>query len=141
LHRTGFAALFERLYGSTDLDRERITDLLFPGDELQVQFRTASMKFRLIDDSAYQPILVPYEEGGSLIAILASKGPERWLMRRLQRYTVNIAKHHFNTMFARGDVIPLWRDSYFSLTSEALYDGAVGVVLPTENLPVEDLVI
>ena len=99
------------------------------------------MRFRLIDDSAYQPILVPYGEGSSLIALLASKGPERWLMRKLQRYTVNIAKHHFSTMFARGDVKPLWRDSYFALTSKALYDDAVGVVLPTENLPVEDLVV
>ena len=106
-----------------------------------MQFRSAASRFRLIDDSAYQPVLVPYEEGCSLIALLSANGPERWLMRKLQRYTVNVAKHHFNAMFARGDIKPLWRDSYFALTSEALYDEALGVVLPTEGLPVEDLVI
>jgi CRISPR-associated endonuclease/helicase Cas3 len=141
LERSQFTAFFELLYGSTDLDREGVIRLLQPGTELDVAFRTAAAKFKLIDDTAYQAVLIPYKEGAELVRILASRGPERWLMRKLQRYTVNLSKGSFKVMLARGDIRPQWRDSYFALVSPALYDETIGVVLPNDSIPAEDLVI
>jgi len=56
------------------------------------QFRTFARNFNLIDDQAQQGIIVQYKHSIELIDRLRRHGPERWLLRKLQRYTVNVPR-------------------------------------------------
>jgi CRISPR-associated endonuclease/helicase Cas3 len=72
--------------GSEALYRELVPD----SQELNFSFRHVAETFKLID-SVYIPVLVRYDDNGAaLIRTLEQIGPNRELMRRLQRYTVNL---------------------------------------------------
>ena len=68
---------FEHLYvRAPSLDKHGITDLLTrDARDGQIQFRTAAQKFRLIDDSAYQTILVRYAASDALLGKLECVRP------------------------------------------------------------------
>nr|MBS0019255.1 CRISPR-associated helicase Cas3' [Gammaproteobacteria bacterium] len=112
LDRALFAPYFERLYHACDLDAEGIGKLLEVDDQtLAVNFRTAAEKFRLIRDEDKAPVVVRYRgpDGtddtiDTLLGTLKKHGPERWLMRKLQRYTVNIHRRDVTRLLAQGDV-------------------------------------
>lgn len=112
LDRALFARYFERLYRACDLDAQRISKLLeVDGRTLAVNFRTAAEKFRLIRDEDNAPVVVRYRgpDGtddtiDTLLATLKKHGPERWLMRKLQRYTVNVHRRDVKRLLAQGDV-------------------------------------
>ncbi|MDN5752785.1 MAG: CRISPR-associated helicase Cas3' [Nitrosospira sp.] len=124
---------FEKLYAQADLDEQRIGDFLKAGDEFEVQFRSAAAKFNLVDESGYQPIFVPYgEEYAGLLGRLEKDGPKRWLMRKLQRYSVSLPQYQFEKMRDRHDVRELWQ-GMFALSSDALYHVELGVLLNDDN--------
>lgn len=124
---------FEKLYAQTDLDEQRIGDLLKVGDEFEVQFRSAAAKFNLVDESGYQPVFVPYgEECAGLLRRLEQDGPKRWLMRKLQRYSVSLPQYQFEKMRDRHDLRELWQ-GMFALSSDALYHVELGVLLNDDN--------
>lgn len=109
LERDLFGRYFERLYRACDLDEQRIVDLLkVDGQTLAVNFRTAAEKFRLIRDEDSVPVIVRYNGDGSeaekWIATLRKDGPQRWLMRKLQRYTVNIHRRDALRLVSQGDI-------------------------------------
>jgi CRISPR-associated endonuclease/helicase Cas3 len=60
----------------------------------QFQFRTFAEKFHLIDDVEQKGVIVWFKsehvDSQDLIELLQNKGPERWLLRKLQRFIVNI---------------------------------------------------
>src|SRR5206468_8058397 len=111
------------------------------GDAFEVQFRTASARFRLIDDSMFETLFVRYAESPALLGRLAKYGPERWIMRKLQRYTVNLSKAQFAKMHARGDIAPVYGNSFPALVSDSLYDESVGVLLDSDELSPNELVV
>ncbi len=90
-----FLRFFELLY-SVDggLDRQGILPLLTKeARDLQISFREAASRFQLIDDAGTTTVFVPYGRGTRLIerlraASAASGGPDRTLLRKLQRFTV-----------------------------------------------------
>jgi CRISPR-associated endonuclease/helicase Cas3 len=130
---------FERLYAQADLDEYRIEDLLKVGDEFEVQFRTAAAKFKLVDESDYQPIFVPYnEESVRLLHQLEKEGPKRWLMRKLQRFVVNLPLYQFEKMLNRHDVRDLWPGMF--MLSDALYHSELGVLVGGDDLEAASLV-
>jgi CRISPR-associated endonuclease/helicase Cas3 len=98
LDRNLFGRYFERLYHNCNLDAEGIGKLLeVDGGTLAINFRTAAERFRLIKDGDTVPVVVLYrgrdgKDGtiDSLLGSLRKEGPQRWLMRKLQRYTVNV---------------------------------------------------
>lgn len=60
---------------------------------LQIQFRSAAEEFSLIDDRGQKNIIVWYSgkyDSRNLLNQIAACGPKRDLMRRLQRFSVNI---------------------------------------------------
>lgn len=148
LTRARFAAYFERLYYGCQLDKAGICDLLTAdGRELAVSFRTAAEKFRLIDDEDSLPILVRYRgkdrQDSSIdqwLSMLRRDGPQRWLMRKLQRYTVNLHRRQTLTLLGLGDVEEILPGFYVQV-SDWLYDLATG--LNPENIPIrpEDTII
>lgn len=85
------------------LDREGIIDLLRNDSELRFSFRTAARKFRLIDESAQAPVIVRFDNE-DLLSLLERKGPERWLLRKLQRYVVNLPRHLHSRLLLAGAI-------------------------------------
>jgi CRISPR-associated endonuclease/helicase Cas3 len=97
LDRALFEPYFRTYYRAIDTDKHRIGDLLSQkAREVSVAFRTVADRFRLIDDADTASVVVRYRSTedddtvGMLLNTLAKNGPERWLMRKLQRYIVNI---------------------------------------------------
>ncbi len=137
LERDLFARYFERLYHACDLDAERIGALLkVDGRSLAVNFRTAAERFRLIEDEDSVPVIVFYRgpDGtdptvDGLIGSLRKGGPERWLMRKLQRYTVNIHRREALRLLGQGveEIVP----GLFVQTSDWLYHPTLGFILDT----------
>jgi CRISPR-associated endonuclease/helicase Cas3 len=125
-----FAPYFEELYWKANsLDVKEIEKLLTPDhQDGGIFFRTAAESFRIIDDSQQKTILVRYREGEKLIDLLKSRGPERWLMRKLQRYTVNIYNYEFEQMCRRGAVEEVY-PGIFALASNLDYSEDTGLLI------------
>ncbi|MGB4069970.1 MAG: CRISPR-associated endonuclease Cas3'' [Nitrospira sp.] len=128
-----FTRYFEHFYLKADsLDKQGINDLLTTdARELKIQFRTAAEKFQLIDDIESQAILVWYGESQKLIRKLKKDGPERWLMRKLQRYSVNLPRRVVDKLIQSGEVDEIW-PGIFAQAVSTLYDDKVGVTLGNE---------
>lgn len=131
---------FEKFFSDArSLDKHGIHELLTQdARECKIQFRTVAEKFRLIDDSAYQTILVRYGDNDILLGKLEKEGPQRWLMRKLQRFSVNIPKRLFAQLEKQGDVREVWQGIYAQV-GNTLYDKSLGVVID-DNIAPDDLV-
>lgn len=140
LERALYPRYFEHFYvNAPSLDKYEINDLLTKdARELKIQFRAAAGCFRLIDDAESQAILVWYGDSRALIGKLEKEGPERWLMRKLQRCSVNVPRHAFEKLLAWGEVREVWL-GIFTQAVDTLYDEEVGVVLGA-RLAAEQLV-
>jgi CRISPR-associated endonuclease/helicase Cas3 len=134
LARARFAAYFERLYHACELDAHGIASLLeVDGKELAVNFRTAADRFKLIADEDSAPIVVRYlgEDGlddsiDKWLATLRKDGPQRWLMRKLQRYTVNLHRRDVAKLLAHGDIAEII-PGLFVQVSDFLYHPTLGL--------------
>lgn len=135
-----FTRYFEHFYVKAEsLDKHGIQDLLTKdARELKIQFRTAAEKFQLIDDVESQSILVWYSDSQALIGKLKKDGPERWLMRKLQRYSVNLPRRVVDKLVETGEVQEVW-PGIFAQAVSTLYDDEVGVTLGSA-LTVEQLI-
>lgn len=98
-----------------------------------MQFRTAAEAFRLIDDADSATVVVRYteqhEEIERLLGILAAEGPQLWLMRKLQRYTVSINKRVADRMLTQGSLTLPMPGLYAQVNAENLYDAVLGLTL------------
>lgn len=133
LARGLFARYFTEFYHSVDLDQRRIVGLLTvqPRD-LAVKFRSAAEAFRLIDDADAATVVVRYEAHQerieSLLNTLAAEGPQRWLMRKLQRYTVTIPQRLATQMLNQGDLTLPMPGLYVLANTDNLYSNILGLV-------------
>ena len=98
-----------------------------------VQPMTAADKFKLVDDGQQATVIVPYLSDGPdatdtapLIARLRRGDTDRWLLRKLQRYTVTVRQNMVNKWQARGDVHELQPGLYL-LVDELRYDRRYGL--------------
>jgi len=139
LDRKNFTRFFEHFYADTDLDKHGIRALLQPeGDLSNVQFRTAAAKMKLIQTKDVT-VLVPYEKGEALIGQLEKQDPHRSLLRKLQRYAVNVPEYWFERMRASGDISEL-KSGLFALASPVLYHPELGLLMEQEPIHPENLV-
>jgi len=142
LERALFARYFEQLYRACNLDEHDITGLLkVDGSSLAVNFRSAAEKFKLIQDEDSAPVVVLYRglDGtddaiDKWLATLRKDGPQRWLMRKLQRYTVNIHRREAMKLLEQGDVEEVM-PGLFVQVSDWLYDPVLG--LNPDGLPLK----
>ena len=97
---------------------------------LNAQFRRAASQFRLID-GMQTPILVPYGERGqaAIGELRRAERPDRNLMRRLQRFTVNVYDRQLAEMRER-QVLSEPHEGVFVLENADSYDPELGL-LPT----------
>ncbi|MBT9477430.1 CRISPR-associated helicase Cas3' [Polaromonas sp.] len=134
LARALFATYFRQFYSTVDLDGKKIVPMLkVEPKTLHVRFRSAADAFRLIDDKDSATVVVRYAEHSDeiekLLGMLAAEGPARWLMRKLQRYTVSIHKRIADKMLAQGDLTLPMPGLYAQVNAENLYDPVLGLKL------------
>jgi CRISPR-associated endonuclease/helicase Cas3 len=135
LDRTLFDAYFRRLYHACDLDEHRIVELLqVDGHTLAVNFRSAAEHFRLIQDEDSVPVICVYRgpDGGdgaidTFLGALRKDGPARWLMRKLQRYLVNIHRREAERLLRQGDIEEIMPGLYVQV-SDQLYHPTLGLL-------------
>lgn len=128
-----FDTYFRQYFSQENPDKHEIMPLLTK-DSRQgiVQFRSAAQRFRLIDDAG-QSILVPYgSEGFKWLDMLRSIGPERYLMRKLQRYSVNVYENEFNKLRNIGAIEEL-HPGIWGLCVTNGYDDELGL-MPADDL-------
>ncbi len=142
-----FEHYFRLLYGRLALDRHGIVEDLCDRDRgLRFQFRQAADKFRLIDDEDQSGLLIPLHEvlGGhaqlpALIARLTAGDVDRWLLRAVQRYVVNLRRRELDKLQLSGAVKPLACGLYL-LEHHARYDRRFGLMTGEKPLDAETLV-
>ncbi len=144
LERALFSRYFEKLYHACDLDVQGIGELLgmgkfLDGQTLAVNFRTAAERFRLIQDEDGAPIIVRYrgsdgndDKVDKLLNTLKKHGPERWLLRKLQRYTVTVHRREVVRLLSQGDIEEAMPGLYVQI-SDWLYHPDIGLIL--DGLP------
>ena len=122
-------ALFERYFrlwfaALNTFDKGDILGLLQCGKGLEISFREAAERFRLIADEG-SPVIVHWGEAEKWLGLLQSAGPDRWLMRKLQRYSVNVRRDCLERLVAQGDVTEILPGLYVQ-EHDLLYDRQLG---------------
>jgi CRISPR-associated endonuclease/helicase Cas3 len=103
-------------YDIHSFDKKNLQSLLFDSAQsCQFQFRTAAKEFSLIDDKAQKSILVWFSvtqnereiDSRILIDTLKNIGPTQDLMRKLQRFCVNVSINDWKNLASQGHIRPL----------------------------------
>ncbi len=139
LVRDQFEKYFRHYYASlNDLDGKRIVELLDMHNRTDAlhgvfNFRTAANRFRLIEEEGQTAVIVRYGDSEKLIAALeASQNMEprqrRAILRKLQRYTVNIRADGCKKLLQHQCVKELHPGVYVQNADE-LYDNELGLLL------------
>ncbi len=101
---------------------------------LSQSFATAAREFKVINSDT-QGILVPYndEARGLLNQLRNTKSPEfrRYLLRRLQRYTVNVFPYMLKELKKRQALEPICENCGIQALYESFYDHRFGVNINT----------
>jgi CRISPR-associated endonuclease/helicase Cas3 len=151
LERSLFDAYFRKLYYECDLDKKKIrADLRMDGkldNTLAVNFRTAAENFKLIEDGDQVAVVVRYlapdKEGKTVedwIRVLRKGKPERWLMRKLQRYIVRIHHRFAMPMLQHGDIEELM-PGLFVQVADGLYNPEFGLQLDQVQLTPDQTIV
>jgi CRISPR-associated endonuclease/helicase Cas3 len=132
LTRPLFERYFRQFYYAVDLDKACITPLLKDGAKtLGVQFRSAANAFRLIDDENQATVVVRYRSQHAnlemLLGMLDKDGPQRWLMRKLQRFTITINKYQAEKLLGCG--LSLVMPGLYVQDVDDMYDDDLGFLL------------
>lgn len=133
LARGLFERYFREFYHSVNLDGQSIVaKLQVEPRTLAVQFRSAADAFRLIDDQDSAAVVVRYVahhvQIERLLGILAAEGPQRWLMRQLQRYTVSIPQRVADQMHKQGALSLPMPGLYTQVDTDNLYSNILGLL-------------
>ncbi|WP_373652304.1 CRISPR-associated helicase Cas3' [Schlesneria sp. DSM 10557] len=95
-----------------------------PTTEFSADFRNAADRFRLIEEQG-QTVFVPYGcVGRDLIRRLRLDGPDRKLLRQLQRYSVTLYNNLYQAM--APDIEPI-HGQYPALINGSAYDEKLGI--------------
>jgi len=89
-------------------------------------FCEASLRFRLIQEKS-QTVFVPYGKGAELLERFEEIGPDRWLLRKLQRYTVGVPEWYMQPLL-NADVESV-HGGYLVLRNSDLYDTKLGLLV------------
>ncbi|WP_456380563.1 CRISPR-associated helicase Cas3' [Thiolapillus sp.] len=146
LARENFQQFFRMFYDDCDLDKHGIERLLTPSGELACQFRSAARHFRLIDQQG-ESLLVRYYAGEDddeidiLLGRLRQDGPSRWLMRKLQGYSVNVSEWHFKQLQQDSQIEEVRPGIWAQMAGTTIYDLVLGLAFDSEAPKAEDLLV
>ena len=87
-------------------EERRMIDVLneLCDNPFSASYRTIGENLHWIDDDFSVPVATLYEEGQELLNLLRTSGPEKTLMRRLQRYMVNIPRNKADMLLKTGEL-------------------------------------
>jgi CRISPR-associated endonuclease/helicase Cas3 len=136
-----YARYFDQFYGSVnDHDKEGVLNLLIrDAARGEIQFRTAAQRFRLIPDEGQRQILVGWGEGANLIELLKKIGPNRDLMRKLQRHSVTLYEYQWKKLLGSGDL--KMHNDFIVQESETLYHPVLGLLPEVPDYAPKSLVV
>ena len=139
---TIFADYFAELHGIASTDRVRAGEKTIQQSRAACNFRKVAERAKVIADDT-TAIIVPYRGAVRLIdRIRRARRIDFRLLRRLQRYTVNL-RHHPNSLFEQlqqeGRLEPLLPDVEILVLDAQCYDRHRGVVFRGRSP--EDLIV
>ena len=122
-----FEKFFKEFYWvqGTRLDKNNILVDLRMGSDFRCSYRSAAMKFHLIDDSKQAPVIVAYKEGKELIRLLQTNIPDRQFLRKLQRYIVNVPRYQHSKLLEEGAIQEV-HPGIFIQKQASMYDENLG---------------
>jgi CRISPR-associated endonuclease/helicase Cas3 len=129
-----FQKYFQLFYSKIEnFDKPQFRELLVEeADRMRFQFGTMAKNFRLIDDKGAKAIMVEYKDGANYIEQFKRNGPDRWLMRKMQRYTVSLNQYDFEKIVKTGLIEEV--HGYYVQSGEQLYHNNTGLVYANEWL-------
>lgn len=141
-------AFFTDLNAQGNRDKHDICQLLMaensPDTPLGIQFREAAEKFRLIDDKGIG-VIVPFcseesEESpvDQWLAMLDQDGSQKWIHRKLQRYSVTLPEALAKQLYGMGAI---YEFAGKFVVESSHYHSVWGVQAPDSLIPAESTVI
>ena len=116
-------------------------------EPLQYQFREAAAAFQMIDGASQVPVIVHYGGNEELVNLLYEVGPKRFLMRKLQRFVVNVPRARILELREKGMIVELivseGKESHsgvFVQTVPSAYREDIGFDVFGEGLKSEDFI-
>lgn len=141
-------AFFTQLNAQGDRDRQGICDLLkarsSPDAPLEIQFREAASRFRLIDDQGVGvivPFCPPGKEDSPIYAwlgVLEKDASQKWVYQKLQRFSVTLPEKLVKALFNIG---ALYQQAGQFVVETSHYHSIWGVQAPDSLLAAEASVI
>lgn len=137
-----FRRYFSLFYSKVTETGEKLLKELKPSDSctLDMSFRSVANEFHLIDEQGQRPVIVRYGRGNQLVGELAKTGPNRDLLRRLQRFIVNLPTRIADRMVNDGLLEEVW-PGFLAQCSPSIYVDSTGLDVFRETLPVEDILL
>lgn len=131
--------------GDNCWDRTKDKGVMNRLDSLKCEFnfREASERYQLIEQEGTE-VFVPYGEAGvRLLEELRNRGPNRLLMRKLQRYSVTLFEQQFRILRPAIEMYsdPEGRAEYAILTSPGSYDDKLGVRIDRQGYIPPELMV
>lgn len=112
-------------------------------DECKFQFRTFANNFKLINNEGQKAILVNYEgkfhSSCTLLDLLRRKGPESWILRKLQRFSVNVPDRVAEVLKNKGAIEDV--RGYLVQQSTAMYRPGLGLLADSDVWDAEQLIL
>ena len=119
-----FVRYFGELYGVANCDAHSIQS-----KRKDFQYREVADLARVIDDGG-TPVIVPYKSATKWVKrIQRSRTFDRTLLRRLQRYTVNLRANDLRELQSLGAVTPLFGPDSPLVLDKSAYEDHLGVVV------------
>ncbi len=118
-----FSALFKKTGNRLDQKGIAAYEIDYQG---RWRFATVAERFRMIDDGYSQSVIVPYDaKAEELIAKLDIENISRSVLRKLQRYSINLPKPTVEKLLTSQEIIEKL-PGVFVLRNENLYTESIG---------------
>ena len=136
-----YTRYFNLFYSKVNDTGAEFLKRLTPSDPtlLDIPFRTAASQFHFIDEHGRVPIIVQYGEGKALIEELRHSGPHRSLLRKLQRFTVNISVWQADKLKQSG-MIEEVATGFMAQSYSGLYRDDIGLDVWQDDSVLDDLI-
>ena len=131
---------FEQLRGVLrNFDEEQVLPLLQDdANNINIQFRTAALRFQMIEEQSFT-LFVDYgqdeaeeEQVKSWLAMLDGEQESRWLIRKLQPFSISLYHYQKQPLLNTG-VIKETASGYYVIAGSAVYDSHLGFVMPDDH--------
>lgn len=123
-----YAEYFKYLYSNLNSfdEADFQSHLVRDAKVFDFQFRTFSQNFNMIDDKKQMSIIVRYKNNSTLIDQLKYVGASKELLRKLQRYIVNVPIYTFNRIKEANYIEEV--NGYWVQSDDNLYKPGLGLL-------------